>query len=276
MTIDPFVFLAPILLLAVIALLRFVGCNQVFGLHPTVEAPPQPVILGIISPPFETQGDPDFTLKVKGTNFVENDSVVQWNGSNRDTAFKSTTELWATITAADIATAGIFQVTVFTPDASPVTTSNMWPFTVDSSDVIVHLDNRTPPGNPNDPLNGVFQNLDFGSGKWFWTAAGAGNSIFLGPAFNAGPHTGSFSFVNTPPTGRRLLRIRVIADPTLSGNITLQDGVNPTIVAAVPAGAPPTFIETNWGMGSPSTTVTVTSDIGWDIQIDTIVYQGPP
>ena len=34
--IDPFVLLTPILLLAVIALLRFVGCNQVFGLEPTV------------------------------------------------------------------------------------------------------------------------------------------------------------------------------------------------------------------------------------------------
>lgn len=33
--IDPFVLLAPILLLAVVALLRFVGCNQVFGLDET-------------------------------------------------------------------------------------------------------------------------------------------------------------------------------------------------------------------------------------------------
>ncbi len=34
MTIDPFVLLAPVLLLAVVALLRFVGCDKVFGLEP--------------------------------------------------------------------------------------------------------------------------------------------------------------------------------------------------------------------------------------------------
>src|SRR6266849_7526159 len=34
MTIDPFVLLAPVLLLAVVALLRFIGCDKVFGLEP--------------------------------------------------------------------------------------------------------------------------------------------------------------------------------------------------------------------------------------------------
>jgi hypothetical protein len=38
--IDPFVILAPILLLAVVALLQFVGCNWAFGIHETVETPP--------------------------------------------------------------------------------------------------------------------------------------------------------------------------------------------------------------------------------------------
>src|SRR5712692_8939666 len=34
MTIDPFVLLAPVLVLAVVALLRFIGCDKVFGLEP--------------------------------------------------------------------------------------------------------------------------------------------------------------------------------------------------------------------------------------------------
>ncbi len=38
--IDPFVLLTPVLLLAVIALLRFVGCNEVFGIDETVLAEP--------------------------------------------------------------------------------------------------------------------------------------------------------------------------------------------------------------------------------------------
>lgn len=37
--IDPFVLLAPVLLLVVVALLRFVGCNWVFGIEETVLAP---------------------------------------------------------------------------------------------------------------------------------------------------------------------------------------------------------------------------------------------
>jgi len=36
MTIDAFVLLTPILLLAVVALLGFVGCNQVFGINPVI------------------------------------------------------------------------------------------------------------------------------------------------------------------------------------------------------------------------------------------------
>lgn len=44
----------------------------------------------------------------------------------------------------------------------------------------------------------------------------------------------------------------------------------------VPHGSSPMFIETNWGPGGmPSPTVTITSSIGWDIAIDTIVYQSP-
>jgi hypothetical protein len=285
--IDPFVLLAPVLLLGVIALLRFVGCNYVLGLHDTTLAPHTPVLKPPLSPPFATQGDPNFTtLTVTGVGFVPptdphnpNDpdaSRVQWNGNDLPTAFFSDMMLAATITPDLIATAGQAQITVFTPNATPDPTSNAVPFTIDSSAVIVHLENRTPPGNADDPLNGVFQNLDFASGTWFWKGAGGGNSIFLGPAFDAGPHTGSFSFANTPPTGRRLLRVRVIADPNLTGTITIQDGVNPSLMQIpVPAGAPPTFIETGWGNGNLATTVTVTSDIGWDISIDTIIYQGP-
>ena len=40
--IDWYVVLAPLLVLAVLSLLRFVGCNQVFGIEPTSLAPPTP------------------------------------------------------------------------------------------------------------------------------------------------------------------------------------------------------------------------------------------
>jgi hypothetical protein len=40
---------------------------------------------------------------------------VRWNGADRTTTFVSATQLTVTISAADIATAGTAQVTVFTP-----------------------------------------------------------------------------------------------------------------------------------------------------------------
>lgn len=59
-------------------------------------------------------GGPDFTLTVNGSNFVSN-SVVRWEGLDRATTFVSNTQLQAAISAADIATPGNRQVTVFNP-----------------------------------------------------------------------------------------------------------------------------------------------------------------
>lgn len=58
-----------------------------------------------LAPSNATAGGPDFTLTVNGGGFVSK-TVVQWNGSNRTTTFVSDTQVTASITAADIATAG--------------------------------------------------------------------------------------------------------------------------------------------------------------------------
>jgi hypothetical protein len=50
---DAFLFLTPLLLLPVVALLGFVGCNQVFGLEPTDIAPPGPPPTNLVA----TAGD---------------------------------------------------------------------------------------------------------------------------------------------------------------------------------------------------------------------------
>jgi hypothetical protein len=67
-----------------------------------------------ISPTSATAGGAAFSLTVTGTNFVSN-SVVRWNGADRSTPFQSSTQLTASITAADIASTGTAQVTVFNP-----------------------------------------------------------------------------------------------------------------------------------------------------------------
>jgi len=65
---------------------------------------PVPTTVGLV-PTSATAGGSAFTLTVTGTNFISA-SVVKWNGSNRTTTYVSATQLTASITAADIATAG--------------------------------------------------------------------------------------------------------------------------------------------------------------------------
>lgn len=90
---------------------------------------PLPTVTGLL--PFSaTTGGSGFTLKVTGTDFVPG-STVRWNGSERATSFISNTQLRATISSSDLATAGVAQVTVFspTPGGGP---SNALTFRIDN------------------------------------------------------------------------------------------------------------------------------------------------
>jgi hypothetical protein len=78
-----------------------------------LSASPAPTTVSL-SPAAATAGGSGFTLTVTGTNFVGG-SVVRWNGANRPTTYVSATQLTAAIPAADVATAGTAQVTVFNP-----------------------------------------------------------------------------------------------------------------------------------------------------------------
>jgi hypothetical protein len=70
--------------------------------------------LNYLTPSAKRAGDPAFTLTVNGGGFVAG-SLVQWNGSNRNTNVVDSTQLTADIAAADIANAGTFQIRVMTP-----------------------------------------------------------------------------------------------------------------------------------------------------------------
>ncbi len=80
----------------------------------TVAQPNPAPTLASLSPNTAPSGGAAFTLTVNGANFI-NSSVVRWNGNARTTAFVSATQLSAQITAADIASPGAAQVTVFNP-----------------------------------------------------------------------------------------------------------------------------------------------------------------
>ncbi|MBI3572381.1 hypothetical protein HY091_02515 [Candidatus Kaiserbacteria bacterium] len=67
-----------------------------------------------ISPTSKTAGSSGFTLTVNGTNF-NSSSVVNFAGSPRATTYVSATQLTASISSSDIATADTFNVTVTNP-----------------------------------------------------------------------------------------------------------------------------------------------------------------
>ncbi|HKZ78604.1 MAG TPA: IPT/TIG domain-containing protein, partial [Pyrinomonadaceae bacterium] len=79
----------------------------------TVTLVPMPSISSL-APLSVITGGPNFTLTVNGSNFVEG-SVVAFNGAERNTTFVSGSQLTADISAADIATAGSFPITVVNP-----------------------------------------------------------------------------------------------------------------------------------------------------------------
>jgi len=88
---------------------------------------PMPAIASL-NPSTAVAGTSSLSLTVIGSNFTPG-SVVRWNGSQRATTYVMPTQLTATISSADLASAGTPQVTVFTP-APGGGTSNAVTFTV--------------------------------------------------------------------------------------------------------------------------------------------------
>jgi len=81
-----------------------------------------------LTPTSKNVGSAAFTLTVKGSSFV-NGATVNWNGSPRTTAFKTSSELTASITAADLKTGGTFPITATNPSPGGGTSGSL-PFAV--------------------------------------------------------------------------------------------------------------------------------------------------
>jgi hypothetical protein len=82
--------------------------------------------LTAVAPASATAGSAGFTLTVSGTGFLEG-ATVRWNGVAKPTTLVSSTELSASISAGDIASAGTVAISVVNPgmEAAP---SNALPF----------------------------------------------------------------------------------------------------------------------------------------------------
>jgi hypothetical protein len=80
-----------------------------------VNSPSNPVpVMGSMTPAIANAGGAAFTLTVNGLEFTPS-STVNWGTTPLATKFVSATQLTAQVTAADIATAGAYAITVQTP-----------------------------------------------------------------------------------------------------------------------------------------------------------------
>src|SRR5580658_2976695 len=95
-------------------LLMLVGCGGGGGSGSAGPTPNPVPSISSIAPAVATAGGAAFTLTVNGTNFIAG-SAIQLSGSNRATTFVSATQLTASITAADISSAGTPPVSVENP-----------------------------------------------------------------------------------------------------------------------------------------------------------------
>lgn len=98
--------------------------------------------LATISPTTALQNSGAFTLTVNGSNFVAG-AEVRWNGSGRSTTYVSPTQLTASITAADLATAGSVSVTVNNPTPGGGL-SNVVAFTITAPNPLPQLTSLSP------------------------------------------------------------------------------------------------------------------------------------
>ena len=99
-------------------LLVLIGCGGGGpATQPSATMHSQSPLVSSLVPATVVAGSPSFTLTVNGSGFVQG-SVVQWNGSNRTTAFVSASQLTAEIAAADVITNSTVQVTVVNPSGA--------------------------------------------------------------------------------------------------------------------------------------------------------------
>ena len=145
--------------------------------------PPNPVpTLSALVPASASVGSPAFTLTLNGSGFIQG-SVVNWNGSPRQTTFFSATQIFAQLTAADLANASTAQVTVTNP-APGGGTSNALTFSVTfTPNPVPTLSSLSPTSAfaGDDPFTLTVTGTDFVAGsvvRWNGTAR---PTIFVSP-----------------------------------------------------------------------------------------------
>ena len=235
--INPRARLTAILL---VLFLASVGCGSGGGGTAGTSPPPSNPMPSItsISPNSGPVAGGNFTLTVTGSGFISG-SIVRWNGTNRTTTFVSSTQLEASISASDVASAGTAQITVFNPSPgggvssarifsivfSNSTLNGQYAFSfsgVDTNGFFLAGGSFTADGNGNltgiEDLNdftGVFPNLSF-TGSYSISADGRGSATIT-----TSQGTSNFRFVVLSPDKALIIQFDTFA--VGNGSVDKQD-----------------------------------------------------
>ncbi|HLV80013.1 MAG TPA: hypothetical protein VKT32_07000 [Chthonomonadaceae bacterium] len=115
------------------------GVGSVQGLNGLNAGNSASPTISSLSPSSATAGGAGFTLTVNGSNYVSG-ATVNWNGSALSTTFGSSSQLTASVPAADIASAGTASVTV----TSGGQTSNTATFTINNPNPVPTISSLSP------------------------------------------------------------------------------------------------------------------------------------
>lgn len=150
--IDSFLLFTPILLLAIVALLGFVGCNWVFGIHETVlSVPPE---IGSIQPAFGSPAG-GTAVTITGAKFVATPTVA-FGGTAGTVQSATDSEIDVTTPAH---TPGLVDVVVTNPDGESDTLSSGFNFTQVA--LAQPVQTKQLPGAP--PISVILPNTQTGS-----------------------------------------------------------------------------------------------------------------
>lgn len=170
-----------------------------------VTVKPNPTIT-TISPNTKIAGDAGFTLTVNGTNFVNGESIISWNGVNKTTTFVSATQLTASILASEIATNGTIDVkvyntcntfsttaTAFTITAPTTTTwnGNSWSYGIPTASVDAIIN-----GNFSTGTNGAFTTKSLTVNSGYTITVNTGTSLTVGNSITNNAGAASFIVEN--------------------------------------------------------------------------------
>ncbi|HEY1288505.1 MAG TPA: hypothetical protein VH934_01445 [Xanthobacteraceae bacterium] len=274
MTIDPFLWLTPVLLLAILGLMGFVGC-QLF----LVDNDPKPAASPKTAAPLQVSGAAFVgaatacsvaRLRVTGANFP-NGAQVQWSGAALPTQFVSATQLDASVTLSDTAlTAADIVVVGPSGEKSPLF---HFTFTVAPGAVRVALAQEA--GQPSGPNIGpvtTVKDFDFGTGQWAWLRD---TTDVFSLHFSSPGTTRTFAFRNGATGILESMTVRNFAGS--ANTMTVSDEVGQTASVNLPALVQPIQVltlTTGWRRCSNSITVRLQTPSA-DAGIIEITYRLP-